>query len=161
MTVTIRKALIADLPAVHALIVELAVYERAADQVVNTIEDMIADGFGAKPLYQCFVAEHENAIVGISLVYPRYSTWKGKCLYLEDIVVREALRGKGIGSKLFEFTMEYALHEGYNLLTWQVLDWNQPAIEFYKRYGSSLDPEWVNGKLTKSEMKQWLMLKRK
>jgi GNAT superfamily N-acetyltransferase len=147
----IRMARQEDMTAVHALIKELAVYEKAEQEVVTTVESMIEDGFGPQPLFECLVAEMEEKIVGIALYYWRYSTWKGRCLYLEDFVVREEQRGHGIGKALFEQLYSIAEQHGAALITWQVLDWNEPAIRFYKRLGAELDPEWLNGKLTRAQ----------
>lgn len=147
----IRKAEKEDMAEVHALIRELAVYEKAEQEVETTVESMIEDGFGSDPLFSCLVAEIEGKIEGIALYYWRYSTWKGRCLYLEDFVVREEQRGKGLGIALFEHLFRIARDQRAALITWQVLDWNEPAIRFYKRLGAELDPEWLNGKLTRSQ----------
>ncbi|TAE03780.1 MAG: GNAT family N-acetyltransferase [Bacteroidetes bacterium] len=151
----VRPAQITDVPAIHSLILELATYERAADQMILTVEQLAKDGFGENPLYRCLVAESEQQIVGIALYYYRYSTWKGKCIYLEDIVVRNAFRGKGIGKTLLDATVEICLQEKVNMLTWQVLDWNEPAIHFYEKFEANFDNEWINCKLTKSQMQAW------
>ncbi len=141
----IRRAHAADVPAVFELIKELAIYEKAPQELVNTPEQLLADGFGLQPLYLLLVAELDGEIVGISLCYFRYSTWKGKCLYLEDIIITERQRQKGLGSKLFQATIDMGKAQGCKRLTWQVLDWNEPAIQFYKKFNAGLDPEWVNG----------------
>jgi GNAT superfamily N-acetyltransferase len=133
-----------DLPHVLALVKELALFERSPEQVTNNVTMMEADGFGPNPVYGIFVAERGSQIVGISIYYYRYSTWKGKRLYLEDIIVTETERGSGIGKKLFERTMQKALEDNCTGMTWQVLDWNTPAIEFYKRFGANFDSAWVN-----------------
>lgn len=134
-----------DLPSVLELIRELARYEKAEDQVVNTVEKMERDGFGTHPVYGFYVAEKSNRIVGIAIYYYRYSTWKGKRIYLEDIVVTEAERGKGIGKKLFNAVIEKGKEENCSGMMWQVLDWNEPAINFYKKYyNSTLEGEWLN-----------------
>jgi len=151
--ISIRKAEAADMPAVLALVKELADYEKAPQEVVVTAEDYVRDGFGAHPLFGCFVAEENGAIVAISLYYWRYSTWKGKRLYLEDIVVTERLRGKGIGQLLFRRTMQEALDANCSGMMWQVLDWNKPAINFYKKYDARLDGEWMNGSLDIGQIK--------
>jgi GNAT superfamily N-acetyltransferase len=145
--IIIRSGKKEDLTQVLELVKELALFERAPEQVTNTVSMMEEDGFGANPLYGMFVAEKENQIIGISIYYYRYSTWKGRRLYLEDIVVTESERGGGIGKKLFERTMFKTLEDNCSGMTWQVLDWNTPAIDFYKRYGASLDSKWINGSL--------------
>ena len=135
-----------DLPRVLELIQELAVYEKAEDKVENTVAQMEIDGFGPNPIYGFFVAENEDKhIVGISIYYFRYSTWKGKRLYLEDIVVTESERGKRIGKFLFDRTIKKAREEKCSGMMWQVLDWNEPAINFYKKYyKANLDGDWYN-----------------
>jgi ribosomal protein S18 acetylase RimI-like enzyme len=144
----IREGKPADVPQVMALVRELALYEKAPHEVTNTDERMLLDGFGENPAFGLYVAEWDGAIVGIALHYIRYSTWKGKMLYLEDIVVKEALRGQGIGARLFEACLRHCTEKNYAGMSWQVLDWNEPALNFYRKYGCTLDPEWVNGKLT-------------
>lgn len=151
----IRQGVKSDLPQVLVLIKELALYEKALDQVSNTIAQMEIDGFGEHPIYGFFVAEEEERIVGLSLYYYRYSTWKGKRLYLEDIIVTEKERGRGLGKVLFERTMKFAIEQNCTGMMWQVLDWNEPAIKFYKRYGAKLDPEWINGNLEASDIIQF------
>lgn len=150
--VNIRAGQKADLPRVLELVKELAEYERALHEVTNTVQRMEQDGFGPQPLYGFFVAEVENTIVGISLYYWRYSTWKGKRLYLEDIVVTQAQRGKGFGKRLFDRTLQHALDENATGMMWQVLEWNEPAINFYKKYGSKFDSEWVNVSLEREQV---------
>ena len=144
MPVKIRKAEITDVPAILALIQELAVFEKAPEQVINTTAQLVQDGFGASPLYICFVAELQDQIIGMSFCYTRYSTWKGPCLYLEDLIVTEAYRGKGYGKLLFEHTLQFAKSHHYKRLQWQVLDWNESAIDFYKGFNSQFDAEWLN-----------------
>lgn len=148
----IREGKQEDLFQALELIKELAAYEKALSEVTNTIERMRLDGFGSHPIFGFFVAERSNKIVGISLYYYRYSTWKGKRLYLEDIVVTERERGNGIGKMLFEQTMKYALAQECTGMMWQVLDWNEPAINFYKKYKAKLDDEWLNCSLEASEI---------
>jgi len=143
----IRKGNKEDLPFVLELIKELAEYERAAGEVENNLQEMIKDGFGENPVYHFFVAEENDTIIGIALYYFKYSTWKGKCIFLEDIIVTESKRGKGIGAKLFEEIIKVAKEIKVRRLEWQVLEWNEPALNFYKKYNSNLDPEWINGKL--------------
>ncbi|MCB9360116.1 MAG: GNAT family N-acetyltransferase [Flavobacteriales bacterium] len=147
MDFTIRKATKEDLPEVLALVTELAVYEKASHEVTITLEELEKDGFGENPLYWIILAENENGILGMSFYYIRYSTWKGRCLYLEDIVVKEEYRGQKVGKVLFEETIKAAKAMNAKLMTWQVLDWNEPAINFYKKFNAELDGEWINGKL--------------
>lgn len=153
---TIRPGKKSDLPRVLELIKELAAYERAPHEVINTVAKMEEDGFGANPIYGFFVAEDSSGIIGLSLYYWRYSTWKGKRLYLEDIIVTEKHRGKGAGKLLFDKTMEKALEENCSGMMWQVLEWNEPAINFYKKYGSKLDDEWTNCTLEAAQIKEIL-----
>jgi GNAT superfamily N-acetyltransferase len=142
--IILREGKKEDLPQVLELIKELAEYENALDQVVNTVEQMEIDGFGDRPAYGLFVAEKNNAIVGMALYYFRYSTWKGKRMYLEDIVVTQKERRQGIGGQLFDRMIEKSKEEQCTGLMWQVLDWNEPAISFYRRYDAHFDGEWVN-----------------
>ena len=152
----IRKGEKKDLPQVLSLIKELADYEKAPQEVINTVAQMEIDGFGANPIYGLFVAEDGEKIKGISIYYWRYSTWKGKRLYLEDIVVTETERGRGIGKLLFDRTMQHALDENCTGMMWQVLEWNEPAINFYKKYGAKMDEEWTNCNLEASQIKTLL-----
>lgn len=152
----IRRAEKSDMPAVLALVKELAVYERAGHEVIVTADDYVRDGFGEHPLFGCFLAEINGAVKGISLYYWRYSTWKGKRLYLEDIVVNEQERGKGIGKLLFERTMQEALDQHCSGMLWQVLDWNEPAIRFYKKYDAAISDEWMNVSLEAEQIKKLL-----
>jgi GNAT superfamily N-acetyltransferase len=143
---TIRPGTRADVPQVFDLIVELAVYEEAAHEVTNTPAQLLDDGFGDNPLYGLLVAEDQETqkLVGISLYYYRYSTWKGKRLYLEDIIVTESHRGQGLGKELLDATIEQAKATHCTGMMWQVLDWNKPAIGFYKQFGTRFDDGWTN-----------------
>lgn len=152
----IRTGIRSDLPRVLELIKELAEFEKAPHEVTNTVEMMEKDGFGDNPVYGFFVAENQDGIVGLSLYYWRYSTWKGKRLYLEDIIVTESQRGKGIGKLLFDRTMRHTLDSDCTGMMWQVLDWNEAAINFYKKYGSKLDGEWINCNLERDQIKALL-----
>lgn len=157
MKISLRKATKEDLPEVLALVKELALYEKAPDEVTITIEELEKDGFGEHPLFWIILAENKTAcptdgsfgrgIVGMSFYYIRYSTWKGKCLYLEDIVVKEEFRGQKIGQILFEETIKAAKEMNAKLMNWQVLDWNEPALNFYEKFNGEMDGEWINGKL--------------
>ncbi|MCF2219841.1 GNAT family N-acetyltransferase [Chryseobacterium sp. PS-8] len=142
--VIIRKAIQEDCEPMLELIKELADYEKALHEVTLTLDQFIEDGFGKSPVWGAFVAEFNGKIVGISLYYDRYSTWKGRRLYLEDLVVTENLRGKQIGKKLFEATIDYGKSNQYSGMVFQVLNWNEPAINFYKKYSPKFDDEWLN-----------------
>ncbi|MBI4929927.1 MAG: GNAT family N-acetyltransferase [Bacteroidetes bacterium] len=148
MKILIRKAKKKDIPSVLSLIKELATYEKAPNEVKVTLRELKRDGFGKKKMFDCFVAEtSENKIAGIALYYIKYSTWKGKCIYLDDIIVTESMRGSGIGKKLFEQVVAVAKKMKVRKLEWQVLNWNEPAFNFYKKYSTVFDDEWVNCKL--------------
>jgi GNAT superfamily N-acetyltransferase len=144
MGVSIRKGQQQDIVAAFALVQELALYEKAPQELTTTKEQMLADGFGQAPLFGFFVAEHNGIIIGMSLYYFRYSTWKGKRLYLEDLIVTEPMRGLGAGKMLFEATVAEAQATQCTGMMWQVLDWNEPSIHFYKQYGTRFDAEWLN-----------------
>jgi GNAT superfamily N-acetyltransferase len=148
METTIRVAVKEDCTAMMELIKELALYEKAPQEVTVSFEHFVESGFGQNPVWWAFVAEQEGKVIGFALYYIRYSTWKGQRLYLEDLLVTETLRGKGIGSLLFERLIEECRLKKYSGMVWQVLDWNEPAINFYKKYNANLDPEWVNGSLS-------------
>ena len=149
MEVKIRKAKKEDCPSMLELIHELAVYEKAPDEVTVDFDHFTESGFGQKPVWWAFVAEIENNIVGFALYYIRYSTWKGQRMYLEDILVNGPWRRKGIGKLLFDQLIEEAKEKQLSGIMWQVLEWNKPAINFYKKYkGVNFDAEWLNGSLT-------------
>ena len=155
MEFTIRKGIKSDLPQVLSLIKELAAYEKAPDEVTVSIEEMERDGFGDRPVYEFFVAEIANKIVGISLYYIKYSTWKGKCVFLEDIIVTEQFRKLGIGKKLFDEAVKVSKELNVKRLEWQVLEWNEPAIKFYEKSNSHFNNEWINCKLTDKEIQEY------
>lgn len=150
MKITIRKAVVEDCPAMMELVRELAIFEKAPDAVTVTLDHFRKSGFGKKPVWQAFVAtisdpvHPKEKLVGLSLFYIRYSTWKGQRLYLEDLIVTEKARGMGIGKKLFDRTLEEAKKLKLNGMTWQVLDWNEPAILFYQKYGANIESGWLN-----------------
>lgn len=150
--INIRKGTKADLPAAMDLIHELAIYEKAPEQVNNTVERMEEDGFGEHPVFDFFVAEEEGEVRGMALFYFRYSTWKGKSLYLEDLIVREADRGKGMGKLLLDAIVMEAKALDCRQVNWQVLDWNEPAIRFYEKLGAELDGEWINCRLNHEQI---------
>ena len=141
----IRKATIEDCPGMLQLIRELAEYEKAPEEVTVDPKHFEESGFGANPVWWAFVVEETTSnIIAFALYYIRYSTWKGQTMYLEDIIVTESMRGKGIGKMLIEQLIEEAKVKGFKRITWQVLDWNEPAINFYKKFNAKFDPEWVN-----------------
>ena len=140
----VRKAERKDCEAMMKLIKELAVYEKAPDEVTVSLEHFEASGFGENPVWGAFIAEFEEEIVGMALYYIRYSTWKGQRLYLEDLIVTEAFRGKGLGKILFDKLIEFGKENNYSGMMWQVLDWNEPAINFYKKYNAKFDDGWLN-----------------
>ena len=145
MNFNIRHAKREDCSAMLELIRELAVYEKAPDEVTVDPLHFEESGFGLNPVWWAFVVENqEKKVVAFALYYIRYSTWKGQVMYLEDILVTEALRGKGIGKMLIERLIQEAKEKGFKRMTWQVLDWNEPAINFYKKFSAKFDPEWVN-----------------
>lgn len=143
----IRRAAQSDCPRLLELIRELALYERAPQEVTVSLEHFTESGFGNNPVWWAFVAESEGLIQGFALYYIRYSTWKGQVMYLEDIIVTEQSRGKGIGKLLFDQLIEEAKKKGFKRIVWQVLEWNEPAINFYKKYNAQFDPEWWNGSI--------------
>ena len=143
--IVIRRAVKEDCKAMLDLINELALYEKAPEEVTVDFEHFVESGFGKQPVWWAFVAEVDEKVVGFALYYIRYSTWKGQRLYLEDILVTESFRGKGIGKLLFERLIEEAKEKKFSGMVWQVLEWNDPAINFYKKFeGVSFDNEWVN-----------------
>jgi len=150
--VKIRAAIQSDCPQLLDLIRELAVYEKAGNEVSLTLEQLEVDGFGADPAYRAFVAEEGQKLLGMALFYEKYSTWKGRSLYLEDFYIRPTARGKGIGRALFERLIQEAKRRGSARMEWQVLKWNQPAIRFYQTVGAELDGEWLNGRLSKEQL---------
>lgn len=142
MNYAIRKATKNDMPQVLHLIKELASFEKEANAVEVTVEDLQADGFGNNPEFQCFVADANNKIEGIALVYNRYSTWKGKVLHLEDLIVSEQMRGSGLGTALLDEVIKYGYDLGVKRINWEVLDWNEPAIAFYEKKGAQVKRDW-------------------
>ncbi len=142
--ITVRRAVQEDCPQMLDLVHELAVFERAPEEVTVTMEHFCESGFGPNPVWWAFVAETEGKIIAFALYYVRYSTWKGQRMYLEDIIVTEAWRGKGVGSMLMNALIAEGKEKKFNGISWQVLDWNEPAIKFYKKYKTKFDGEWVN-----------------
>ena len=138
----IRKGTPTDMPAVLSLIKELAAYEKEPDAVVVTVEDLVRDGFSPNPLFHCFVAEVNDRIIGIALYYYRYSTWKGKTIHLEDLIVKEKERGIGAGMALYKEVIKQGKKDGVRRIEWVVLDWNQNAIDFYVKTGAKVLSDW-------------------
>lgn len=169
MKVTIRRAEAHDVPQMLALVKELAIFERAPNEVTVTEAHMLDAGFGPDAVWVGWVAEQVDEIpsriesgmtarndirlLGMAVCYERYSTWKGRRLYLEDIIVTEAARGHRVGDKLFRQCAAYAVEKNYSGMLWQVLDWNTDAIRFYDRFGSSFSKEWLNGSLELEQLK--------
>ena len=143
------------MPRVLALIQELAEFEREPDAVTNTLDMMRHDGFGPAPIFGFFVLENGADLIGLALFYTGYSTWKGRMLYLEDLVVTEAARRGGYGRLLFDAVVAEAQRTGAQRMKWQVLDWNEPAIAFYKKLGASIEGEWLNGNLSADELRDY------
>jgi GNAT superfamily N-acetyltransferase len=153
MKFTIEPALASDVPAILQLIKQLAIYERAENEVTVTAAILEEDGFGPNKIFDCFIARSaDNHVLGLALYYTKYSTWKGRCIYLEDIIVDETYRGNGIGKELFRAVYDVARQRQSGRLEWQVLEWNEPAIGFYKRFKSQFDSEWINCKFTYEQL---------
>lgn len=151
---TVEEAQPDDAAAIAALIRELAHYERAPEEAVLTTEHILEDGFGPNKIFTCYLARSENQVLGIALLYTKYSTWKGRCVFLEDIIVTEKHRNKGIGKALFRRAIRYAAEQNAGRLEWQVLEWNESAIGFYKNFGAILDTTWINCKFTREQLQQ-------
>ncbi|MBK0384400.1 GNAT family N-acetyltransferase [Pedobacter sp. SD-b] len=155
MEIFIRYALESDCERMLELIHELALYEKAPHEVTVSLTDFVDAGFGHKPVWKAYVAEVNGNIEGFALFYVRYSTWKGCRLYLEDFIVTEKMRGQGIGKLLFDKTIEEAKENNYAGMVWQVLDWNQPAINFYNKYNAGLESGWINASLSKEQIEKF------
>lgn len=156
MNFTIRKAEKKDLPQVLELIQELATFEKEPDAVEINVDDLEKAGFGSDAFYTCFVAEQDQRIEGMALVYFRFSTWKGKTVHLEDLVVRQKMRGTGMGSALYKKVIAYSLEQGVKRAEWVVLDWNTPAVEFYERSGANVLRDWNTVQMDETAMKKFL-----
>jgi GNAT superfamily N-acetyltransferase len=144
MAIIVRRAVKDDCPRLMELVTELAEYEKAPQEVTVSLEHFIETGFGSNPIWWAFVAELDGVVHGFALYYMRYSTWKGQALYLEDLLVTNESRGKGLGKLLFDRLIAEVKEKGLKRMVWQVLDWNEPAINFYKKYNAKIDPEWLN-----------------
>ena len=144
MKIKLRTGEKTDLPRLRELIVELAIYEKEPHAVVNTLEMMERDAFGKNPVFGFILAEANNQVIGASIYYYRYSTWKGRTMYLEDLIVTASHRGNGAGKLLFDETVKIAKTQNCTGMMWQVLDWNESAINFYKKYDVHINEEWLN-----------------
>ncbi|HSY76035.1 MAG TPA: GNAT family N-acetyltransferase [Bacteroidia bacterium] len=154
MKFIIRKAEKKDVPEIFRLIKELAEYEKAPDEVKITAEELERDGFGPEAVYKAFVADADGVILGMALYYIKYSTWKGRCVFLEDIIVSQQYRRYGVGTKLFDTVVKACKELGLRKMDWQILDWNEPAINFYKKYNTVFSDEWLNGSLYEKQLKE-------
>lgn len=152
---TIREAKKEDCARILELVHELALYERAPQEVTVTLDEFTAAGFGPKPVWKAFVAESEGEVLGFALYYVRFSTWKGPRLYLEDFLVTDAARGKGIGKLLFERIIREAQELDFNGMSWQVLDWNEPALNFYRKYEAQTEAGWLNASISKEQLSRF------
>ncbi len=153
--INLRVATKQDCPRLLKLVNELALFERAPEEVTVTLQEFEDAGFGTKPVWKAFVAEVDGVIVAMALYYVRYSTWKGCRLFLEDLIVTEEYRGQGIGKSLFDRIIVEAKELGFSGMVWQVLDWNEPALNFYKKYEANLDPGWLNASLSKEQLSKY------
>ena len=156
MGFVIRPGTAEDMSTVWSLIRELASFENEPEAVEVSVEDLIKDGFGEKPLFKTFVAEYEGEIVGMALFYPRYSTWKGPTVHLEDLIVTESKRGLKIGRALYDSVLEYSYNLGVKRVEWAVLDWNEPAIDFYESTGAVVLRDWDTAQIDRKSMKIYL-----
>ncbi|WP_136482120.1 GNAT family N-acetyltransferase [Cognatitamlana onchidii] len=156
MDFIIRNAQKTDMPEVHDLIKELAIFEKEPEAVEITVKDLELDGFGDTPAFHCFVAEVNSKIMGIALIYNRYSTWKGKAIHLEDLIVSKSMRGTGIGTALLDEVIKYGHNLGVRRINWEVLDWNEPAIAFYEKKGAHVMRDWNVVQLNKEAIENYI-----
>lgn len=152
MDIHLRFAVKEDCPRLMELIHELAEYEKMPEEVTVTLQEFVDAGFGTAPVWKAFVAEQDGEILGLALYYIRYSTWKGSRLYLEDFLVTLEHRGKGIGKLLFERVIKEAKDKNYNGMNWQVLDWNEPGLNFYNKYAAQIESGWLNASFRKEQL---------
>ncbi len=160
--VLIRRAEQKDVAGMFALVQELALYEKAPGQVINTPEAMEEDGFGPNAIFKAFVAEdtHTGKLLGMALYYTAYSTWKGKIFFLDDIIVTESMRRHQLGGRLLHALLQEAMHLVMAQIRWQVLDWNTPAIRFYEKAGLEFDPEWITCRMSAEQIRDCVESKR-
>lgn len=155
MNISLRVARKEDCIRLIELVNELAVFEKAPEEVTVSLQEFEASGFGNYPVWKAFVAEDNNIIIGFALYYIRFSTWKGRRVYLEDFIVTEEYRGKGVGKLLFEQIIKETKELGYSGMVWQVLDWNEPAINFYKKYEAAIEQGWLNASLSEEQVSKY------
>jgi len=155
MNITLRVAQKEDCPRLIELVNELALFEKAPEEVTVSLQEFEDSGFGNNPVWKAFVAIDDDVIIGFALYYVRFSTWKGRRIYLEDFIVTEEYRGKGIGKLLFERIIQETKELGYSGMVWQVLDWNEPAIGFYKKYEANVEEGWLNASLSKEQIAKY------
>ena len=156
-TMIIRKGTPTDMAAVLNLIKELAIFEKEPNAVVITVDDLLRDGFGESPLFHTFVAEVDNQIIGTALYYYRYSTWKGRTIHLEDLIVKEDKRGSGAGFALYSEVIRQGKRDNVRRIEWNVLDWNTPAIEFYEKSGARILNDWLVAQMDETAISNFLM----
>ena len=156
MSFVIRRGLQEDMQAVHNLIMELAIFEKEPDAVDITVDDLINDGFSEKPRFKIFVAEENETIIGIALFYERYSTWKGKTIHLEDLIVTKSRQKIGAGKALYTAVLNYAYENEFNRVAWEVIDWNTNAIEFYKSTGATYLNDWSVVQMNKENLSKFI-----
>lgn len=156
MGITIREAHATDMPQVLELIQELATFEKETNAVEVSVDDLIRDGFGDQKLFHCFVAESDGDVVGMALLYPRYSTWKGPVIHLEDLIITNKMRGSGLGTSLLNEVVKYGAHLGVKRISWEVLDWNEPAINFYESKGAKVMRDWDVVQLDEKAIRTYL-----
>ena len=154
--VHIRKAIKSDARSILFLIRELAIFEKEPESVILTEDQIERDGFGDRPLFECFVAEVAGQVVGMALFYPRYSTWKGPTFHLEDLIVTESMKSKGIGTQLYIAFLKYANEAGVERIEWAVLDWNLPAINFYQKSGADVLDYWKTVQMDKQSIENYI-----
>ena len=152
----IRKGTKEDMPAVLDLIKQLALFEKEPDAVVISAQDLVRDGFGETPMFSTFVAEIENEIIGAALFYFRYSTWKGKTIHLEDLIVTENKRGTGAGFALYSEVIKEGKRQNVRRIEWNVLDWNEPAIRFYEKSGAKVFDDWRTVQMDENAINEFL-----
>ena len=156
MSFTIRKGVENDMQSVHNLITQLAVFEKEPEAVEITVNNLIEDGFSENPKFNIFVAEEENKVIGIALFYERYSTWKGKTIHLEDLIVTKSRQKIGAGKALYKAVLKYAFDNDFNRVAWEVIDWNKNAIEFYKSTGATYLNDWSVVQMNKENLAKFI-----